>query len=89
MSCGVGVIGLHCVGLLLSAAKGGIAEVQKCFDRKAIMRFAPAGVGWACADVFEVTLLSNCPPPWGMHATSQILPIRVILRLLRCFGTRQ
>jgi len=72
------------VGLLLSAGKGGVAEVKRCFDAKAIARFAPAGIGWACADVFEVMAVARIDPAtYSVISQARLLSAAVACRCLR------
>lgn len=47
------------VGFGLSWAIGGRRALRQCLDSKAIIRFAPAGIGWALADVCEVLALAQ------------------------------
>lgn len=76
------------VGLLLSAAIGGWAHVRQCFDRRAILTFAPAGVGWALADVCEVLAVAKIDPAmYGVISQARLLGSAGACRLI--LGNRQ
>mmetsp|Transcript_101876 Transcript_101876/g.297082 ORF Transcript_101876/g.297082 Transcript_101876/m.297082 type:complete len:551 (-) Transcript_101876:136-1788(-) len=76
------------VGLLLSATLGGRRAVRQCLDQKAILRFAPAGVGWALADVCEVLAVARIDPAtYGVISQARLLGAAAACWLLR--GMRQ
>ncbi|CAK0882303.1 unnamed protein product [Prorocentrum cordatum] len=76
------------VGLLLSAAIGGWSHVRQCFDRRAIATFAPAGVGWALADVCEVLAVAKIDPAmYGVISQARLLGSAAACRLI--LGNRQ
>mmetsp|Transcript_130609 Transcript_130609/g.325908 ORF Transcript_130609/g.325908 Transcript_130609/m.325908 type:complete len:551 (+) Transcript_130609:116-1768(+) len=76
------------VGLLLSAATGGRRAVRQCVDRRAILLFAPAGIGWALADVCEVLAVARIDPAtYGVISQARLLGSAAACWLIR--GMRQ
>jgi len=76
------------VGLLLSAATGGKKAVRQCMDRRAILTFAPAGVGWALADVCEVLAVARIDPAtYGVISQARLLGSAAAVWAIR--GMRQ
>lgn len=76
------------VGLLLSSTLGGRKAVRQCLDREAIVRFAPAGVGWSLADVCEVLAVARIDPAtYGVISQARLLGAAAACWLLR--GMRQ
>mmetsp|Transcript_82362 Transcript_82362/g.266709 ORF Transcript_82362/g.266709 Transcript_82362/m.266709 type:complete len:584 (-) Transcript_82362:272-2023(-) len=61
-------------GMLFSLATGGRPALRQCFDRRAILTFAPAGIGWALADVCEVFALAKIDPAtYGVISQARLL----------------
>lgn len=62
------------VGLSLSFASGGMKHVRQCFDLQHIIIFAPAGIGWAMADVCEVLAVARIDPAtYGVLSQGRLL----------------
>lgn len=75
-------------GLLLSASLGGGRAVLRCFDLRAAARIAPAGAGWALADVCEILAIARIDPAtYGVISQARLLACAVACRALR--GMRQ
>lgn len=75
-------------GLMLSAIIGGRKDVVRCFDVHSMVKFAPAGVGWALADTCEVLAVSRIDPAtYGVISQARLLGSAAACRALR--GMRQ
>ncbi|CAK9025219.1 Hypothetical protein SCF082_LOCUS16973 [Durusdinium trenchii] len=62
------------VGLSLSFVSGGWKQVRHCFDLQHIIIFAPAGIGWAMADVCEVLAVARIDPAtYGVLSQGRLL----------------
>jgi len=78
------------VGLALCAAKGGRDAVLQCFNRKAILMFLPAGVGWALADQSEVLAIAKIDPAtYGVISQARLLGTALALLFIRGQGQTQ
>jgi len=62
------------IGLALSWFLDGRKAVRQCFNRRSILIFAPAGIGWALADVCEVLAVSRLDPAtYGVISQARLL----------------
>jgi len=76
------------VGLALSAATGGYRSVAQCLDKSSMLMFAPAGAGWAIADVCEVLAVARIDPAtYGVISQARLLGSAAACWLIR--GMRQ
>eukprot|EP00401_Gymnodinium_catenatum_P003622 CAMPEP_0117568826 /NCGR_PEP_ID=MMETSP0784-20121206/58341_1 /TAXON_ID=39447 /ORGANISM="" /LENGTH=557 /DNA_ID=CAMNT_0005366777 /DNA_START=9 /DNA_END=1678 /DNA_ORIENTATION=+ len=76
------------VGLVLSFFTGGVNSVRQCFDRRAILMFVPAGIGWALADVCEVLAVARIDPAtYGVISQARLLSSATAGWMIR--GVRQ
>mmetsp|Transcript_19363 Transcript_19363/g.58258 ORF Transcript_19363/g.58258 Transcript_19363/m.58258 type:complete len:528 (-) Transcript_19363:115-1698(-) len=72
------------VGLLLSLMLGGKKAMRQCLDQRSIVRFAPAGIGWALADVCEVLAVARIDPAtYGVISQARLLGAAAACWLLR------
>jgi len=72
------------VGLALSAVTGGYRSVAQCLDKRAILMFAPAGAGWAIADVCEVLAVTRIDPAtYGVISQARLLGSAAACWLMR------
>eukprot|EP00448_Togula_jolla_P022483 CAMPEP_0170590910 /NCGR_PEP_ID=MMETSP0224-20130122/12121_1 /TAXON_ID=285029 /ORGANISM="Togula jolla, Strain CCCM 725" /LENGTH=532 /DNA_ID=CAMNT_0010914737 /DNA_START=1 /DNA_END=1599 /DNA_ORIENTATION=- len=75
-------------GLTISFLIGGFPAVKRCLDRRSIIRFSPAGVGWALADVCEVLAVARIDPAmYGVISQARLIASASALWCLR--GVRQ
>mmetsp|Transcript_36076 Transcript_36076/g.103748 ORF Transcript_36076/g.103748 Transcript_36076/m.103748 type:complete len:417 (+) Transcript_36076:59-1309(+) len=75
-------------GLLLSACLGGRRAVLRCFDIGDAARIAPAGAGWALADICEVLAVSRLDPAmYAVISQARLLACAGACRIMR--GMRQ
>lgn len=75
-------------GLVLSACIGGRKDVVRCLDTRSMVKFAPAGVGWALADVCEVLAVARIDPAtYGVISQARLLGSAAACRAIR--GMRQ
>lgn len=76
------------VGLTSSMLLHGFRGVRRCFDCSAIIRFAPAGMGWALADTCEVLAVDRLDPAtYGMITQARLLGAAAACWLAR--GSKQ
>jgi hypothetical protein len=75
------------VGLALSAVLGGRRALRQCFKWRAIILFAPAGLGWALADVCEVLAVARIDPAtYGVISQARLLSSAAACWLIRGMG---
>jgi len=75
------------VGIALSAALGGSRALRQCFKWRAIILFAPAGLGWALADVCEVLAVGRIDPAtYGVISQARLLGSAAACWLIRGIG---
>jgi len=71
-------------GLVLSSTLGGKKAVRRCLDPRAAYLFAPAGVGWALADVCEVLAVARIDPAtYGVISQARLLGSALACWLIR------